>query len=80
MLQDDSLKMQEKCPHDITHYRKQGSSMTLTVPKSLRGVLNWEDGDILFVTAHCDTLVIVPAKSALLDTMAKYVKATGHIN
>lgn len=54
--------------------------MTLTVPKSLRGVLNWEDGDILFVTAHCDTLVIVPAKSALLDTMAKYVKATGHIN
>lgn len=80
MLPDNSLKKQEKCEHDVTRYRKQGASFTITVPKSLRESLHWQDGDILLVTAHMGTLVVLPAKGALINRVEEYVKATDHIN
>lgn len=34
---------------DVTHFRKAGSSMCLTVPKGVRSALNWADGQAILI-------------------------------
>lgn len=80
MLPDNTLKTQEKAESDITHYRRQGKSMMLTVPAALREFLNWQEGDVLFVSCHRNTLVIMPARGAMVERIAEYVEATKHLN
>lgn len=51
---------------DVTHYRKIGNSMCLTVPKAVRGALDWGDGQAILVRAEGNRLVL----ESLVEHMA----------
>jgi antitoxin component of MazEF toxin-antitoxin module len=80
MLHDSPLEDQEVCDHDIAHYRKQGASMLITVPKSLRHLLNWRNGELLIVSVVTNSLVIVPAQRRIIEAIEQSVKETGPLN
>lgn len=74
MIPDQIPKKQDPCIHDVTHYRKQGASMLITVPKSLRQLLNWKDGEVLVVSALDNTLVVLPVTDHMREQLAGYAK------
>lgn len=74
MISDSPPKNQEPCIHDVTHYRKQGASMLITVPKSLRRLLNWKDGEVLVMSALDNTLVVLPVTDHMREQLAGYVE------
>lgn len=80
MIPDSIPKKQEPCIHDVTHYRKQGASMLLTVPKSLRELLDWTDGELLIVSAMNNSLVVLPVRRHMIDQLEEYVKEADRIN
>ena len=80
MLHDSTTENQQVCAHDIAHYRKQGSSMLITVPKSLREFLDWKEGEVLMVSVMNNSLVILPARRRMIEALEEYVKQTESIN
>ena len=80
MIPEKIPKKQEPCIQDVTHYRKQGASMLLTVPKSLRELLDWTDGELLIVSAMNNSLVVLPVRRHMIDQLEEYVKEADRIN
>lgn len=80
MISDSPPKKQDPCIHDLTHYRKQGASMLLTVPKSLRELLDWKDGELLVVSAIDNSLRVLPVRVDIIDQVRPYVKETERIH
>lgn len=80
MLHDNPPKTQEQHKYDVTRYRKTGASMSLTVPKSVRELLKWQDGEILTVSAFRNSLVIMSARDGLIKQVEEYAKETDRIH
>lgn len=79
MVHDHPPKTQEAYGHDVTRYRKTGASMSMTVPKSVRELLKWEDGEILIVSVFHGALVVMSAKTRMIQAAEEYVKETERI-
>lgn len=80
MISQSPPKKQDPCIHDVSHYRKQGASMLVTIPKSLRELLDWKDGELLVISAMNNSLVVLPVRRHMIDQLEEYVKETERIH
>jgi antitoxin component of MazEF toxin-antitoxin module len=54
---------------DVTHFRKAGASMILTVPKGVRTALDWAEGQALLIRAQGNRIFL----ESLVEHMAQAV-------
>ena len=80
MLPENDTTNQDLCLHELTHYRKAGRSMTLTVPKALRPFLDWKEGELIVITAHQNSLVLRVIRQEMMDTLRRHVEEIEHPN
>lgn len=80
MLPKNTPPKQELCLHELTHYRRAGKSMTLTVPKSLRDFLDWREGELIVISAHQNSLVLRAIRSEMMDDLRRHVQEIEHPN
>lgn len=80
ILTNNDPPKQELCMTELTHYRKAGRSMTLTVPKSLRDFLDWQEGELIVVTAHQNSLVLRAIRKEMMDDLRRHVQEIEHPN
>lgn len=80
MLPESDGTNQELCIHELTHYRKAGKSMSLTVPKSLRNFLDWKEGELIVITAHQNSLVLRVIRQEMMDDLRRHVEEIEHPN
>lgn len=80
MLPESDATNQELCIHELTHYRKTGKSMSLTVPKALRDFLDWKEGELIVITAHQNSLVLRVIRQEFIDGVRRHVEETKQPN
>lgn len=80
MLPESNAPNQQLCIHELTHYRKAGKSMALTVPKSLRDFLDWKEGELIVVTAHQNSLVLRVIRQEMMEDLRRHVEEIEHPN
>jgi antitoxin component of MazEF toxin-antitoxin module len=56
---------------DVTHFRKAGKSMCLTVPKGVRVALDWVEGQAILIRAEGNRIFL----ESLVEHMATAISA-----
>lgn len=74
MLPESNATSQQLCIHELTHYRKAGKSMTLTVPKGLQNFIDWKEGELIVITAHQNSLVLRVIRQEMLNDLRRYAE------
>ena len=80
MIPDSNTPHKPSCIHDVSHYRQQGRSKVLTIPKTLSELLDWKEGELVVISAMNNSLVILPVRSHMIDQLEKYVQESQRIH
>lgn len=74
MIPETDATNQELCIHELTHYRRAGRSMGLTIPKSLRDFLDWKEGELIVITAHKNSVVLRVIRQEMMTDLRRHVE------